>query len=199
MTTRIALGSCALALVTVLAASAPTVARAETATAPTDCPPGAVGKAEGSNAWCEPTVCETEAQCTPGQVCRSVPLCVQVGTIEKKDGGPSLAPDKNAGNKLMAVGRCGPDQKCPESTVCNEKKRCVDRAASDKMGPVSAASASPSASAGATSTATPPAKSSCGCDVVGARGTFGGAGALGAVAIVVGVVGVVGRRRARRV
>lgn len=191
MTTRIALGSCALALVTVLAASA----RAETATAPTDCPPGAVGKAEGSNAWCEPTVCETEAQCTPGQVCRSVPLCVQVGTIEKKDGGPSLAPDKNAGNKLMAVGRCGPDQKCPESTVCNEKKRCVDRAASDKMGPVSAASASPSASAGATSTATPPAKSSCGCDVVGAPGTFGGAGALalGALAI------VVGRRRARRV
>lgn len=193
MQTRIALVSALVSGALAIALTAPAVARAETATAPTDCPPGAVGKAEGANAWCEPSVCETEAQCSPGQVCRSVPLCVQVGTLEKKDGGPALAADKNAGNKLMAVGRCGPDQKCPESTVCNEKKRCVDRAASDKMGPVAATSAS--AAPTSTATATPPAKSSCGCEAAGARGAFGGAGALALAAVAVRV----GRRRARRV
>lgn len=170
-----------------------TSALAQNAAPPTDCPPGSVGKAEGQNTWCEPSICETEAQCAAGQVCRPVALCVQIGTLEKKDGGPSLAQDKNAGNKLMAVGRCGPDQKCPENTVCNDKKRCVDRAASDRMGPLPGPSASATAGAAGGGDAK---KSSCGCDAVGSRAP---GGSLAACVGLTAALFVVTRRRSRRV
>lgn len=179
-----------LGLVAIVATSS---ALAQNAAPPTDCPPGSVGKAEGQNTWCEPSICESEAQCTPGQVCRSVALCVQIGTLDKKDGGATLAQDKNAGNKLMAVGRCGPDQKCPENTVCNEKKRCVDRAASDRMGPPATATASASAGAAGSGDAK---KSSCGCDAVGSRAP---GGALAACLGLASALFIVTRRRSRRV
>jgi hypothetical protein len=151
---------------------------------PTDCPPGSVGKTEGANSWCEVTVCNNDGDCTP-QVCRSVALCIQVGTLDK-DGGAALQKDKGAANRVIAVGRCAADNKCPENTVCNEKKRCVDRAVADKM------SAPLEVDAGAGGAGK---KSSCGCETVGARVPLGGAGVFAAAL----GLGLIARRRTRRV
>lgn len=52
-----------------------------TAARASDCPPGSVEKTEDGFTWCEPTVCANDGQCKPNEVCRSVGLCMEVGTL----------------------------------------------------------------------------------------------------------------------
>ncbi len=164
-----------------------TRAHGEVATVPTDCPPGAVGKATGAFGWCEPTVCQNDVQCPGGQVCRAVGLCVQVGSVAAD---PSAKPSTRdaSGDRLVATGRCGPDGECPKDTVCNRKERCVDRAVADRMAPLAAPSA---AALPATTPAADGGGKKCGCDVPGSRAMSPSALALGSLAL----AALVGRRR----
>jgi len=141
-----------------------------------DCPVGTKKKTEGPNEWCEPVVCLTDAQCGAGEVCKPVPLCIEIGTVKNAAG-------QDAGQRLMARQHCGPDRACPSSTTCLDGSRCISKAEADKLGLLAPA---PSASAAA-----PPAPSDkkCGCSVVGAPSSSGAiwaslaCAALGAVAI----------------
>jgi len=167
----------ALALSTVT-----TLARADD-----ECPPGAKYKTEGEFKWCEPTVCENDAQCATGEVCKPVSLCVQIGRVESK-------PGQDAGSRLIALQRCGEDKQCPNTSVCSEHARCVSRAQADKLG-ASNAKAAPGSSAPSGSAPPPggePAKKSCGCSVVGMPGGEA-AGLLAATALALALA-----RRSRR-
>lgn len=145
------------------------------------CPPGSTWKAREGAGWCEPSVCDSDAQCSAGEVCRPLPLCVEVGKLDPKAPG-------DAGAALMARQRCGENKSCPQSTVCSDKSRCISKAQADKMGlltaPAGSASAAPNGGA---------KKSACGCTVPGsAPGTTG----LFALACVGALVVIA--RRARR-
>lgn len=148
-----------------------------------ECPPGAKYKTEGEFKWCEPTVCDNDAQCATGEVCKPVALCVQIGKVESK-------PGQDGGQRLITTQRCGEDKNCPNTTVCTEKSRCVSRAQADKMAGLTVKGA-PSASAGAAGGE--PAKKSCGCHAVGVRG-----GELAGLAVAAGALAfALGRRRRR--
>lgn len=137
---------------------------------PTDCPPGSVGKEEGTFQWCEPTVCTTDADCLGGSsVCRSLPLCVEVGSVA----------DGAAGSKrLVVAGACvkkGTAYECPAQTTCLEGKRCVEKTKADQMGILVEDAGLP---------AEPPKKSVCGCSVPGvATSDAAWIAPLGAIAI----------------
>ena len=150
-------------VVVVFAATAALLATTSLAAAD-DCPPGSSSKSENGYSWCEPSVCETDAQCSGGELCRPLPLCVQVGKVDPK----GAAADGDAGQRLVATQRCAPDKACPNTTVCSEKSRCITKAQADKMGLLTV-NASPTGSAGAAGA--PEKKSSCGCDVPGHRAT----------------------------
>ena len=137
-----------------------------------DCPPGSVQKTAGKNTYCEPSVCSTDAQCQAGEVCKALPLCVEIGT--EKDG-----------KLLMARQRCGIDRACPASTNCLDGMRCISKAVADKL--TAPASSAPSAD--------PPAKKACGCRVAGASSGTDSTWALAGLGL--GVV-LVGRRRSTR-
>lgn len=154
------LGTRALASLAVIATA---ITVAPSARAEGDCPPGSLHKAQEGFTWCEPTVCETDAQCGAGEVCRSVALCVQVGRVD-----PSRAALSDGGERLVATQRCAPDKTCPQTTVCSDMKRCLERSDAEKMGLLATgpnASAAEAPAAGA--------KKSCGCAVPGAaRGSW---------------------------
>jgi hypothetical protein len=140
----------------------PSAVRAE-ATPPTDCPPGAVGKASGEFGWCEPTICENDAQCTP-RLCRTVKLCVEIGKVTS-DGGPKLSAQGAGVDRLVATGLCvGADKACPGGTICSEKKRCLDRSQAERMNLLEEPKPAPSMGG----TAEPVKKSSCSCELAGA-------------------------------
>jgi hypothetical protein len=145
-----------LAFATLVTVSSLAVAQEE------NCPPGSSHKTESGLSWCEPSVCEADTNCPTGEVCREVPLCVEIGTMTG-----------DAGKRLMVRQRCGVDKACPQTTTCSDMKRCVSRAEADKMAPPDAPPAAP------------PAKKSCGCHVPGAPTTGFEGAALAAVAIAV--------------
>jgi hypothetical protein len=126
-----------------------------------DCPPGSVFKSQDGYSWCEPTVCENDGQCNPNEVCRPVPLCMQVGTLTA-----DAATLGDAGKRLVVTQRCAPDKTCPQTTVCSDMSRCVSKNAADKMGLLTASSATPASGTDAGAGA---AKKSCGCRAVGHR------------------------------
>src|SRR5262245_11420464 len=143
-----------------LAIAVATLAATVPARAEVECPPGSRQKSSGASTWCEPSVCASDVQCAPGEVCKPVPLCVEIGAAK---GAPGLA---DAGALLMARQKCGLEKKCPQATTCQEHPVCVARAEAEKMGLLGAVpSASP---AGSASASAPSAKKSCGCRVVGA-------------------------------
>ena len=148
----------AFALLASLAVIATSTAVAPSARAEGDCPPGSLHKAQDGFTWCEPTVCETDAQCGPGEVCRSVALCVQVGRVD-----PARAALSDGGERLVATQRCAPDKTCPQTTVCSEMKRCLERSDAEKMGLLATAPSTSSGEAPATG-----GKKSCGCAAPGA-------------------------------
>lgn len=133
-----------------------------------DCPPGSVYKSQDGYTWCEPTVCENDGQCKPNEVCRPVPLCMQVGTLSA--GAPTLG---DAGKRLVVTQRCAPDKTCPQTTVCSDMSRCLAKTDADKMGLLTSSSASP-----ASSVATGAEKKSCGCHAVGSKTSNAGVLAL---------------------
>jgi hypothetical protein len=139
-----------------------------------DCPVGTKKKSEGPNDWCEPTVCLTDAQCGAGEVCKTVPLCVEIGTLK------GTTEHADGGQRLMARQRCGPDRSCPASTSCLDGNRCISTSDADKMGLLAPApSASPSAPAAS--------GKKCGCRLVGAPSPARGAlFAAAAVALAIG-------------
>lgn len=164
--------------------SLPAVARA-VETDPTDCPPGSVNKTENGMTWCEPSVCESDSNCLPNEVCRPIALCVQIGTVA----GDAGATANNKSSRLIATGRCAADKKCPSTTTCSDKSRCIEKQKADKMGILTAPTAAPSGG-----TVAPDAKKSgCGCSTVGERAT--NRTSLFALA---GIGLLVARRRARR-
>ena len=171
----------ALALAAELAALTSALLLASPAHAEGDCPPGSVQKSSDGFAWCEPTVCTNDGQCTPNEVCRPIPLCMQVGTLGND-------PTADGGQRLLVTQRCAPDKTCPQKQTCSDMSRCVTRAAAEKMGELEAASASPQAASGE------PKKSACGCDLIGAGAR--GPGAPAALALAVSFVAC--RRRRRR-
>jgi len=185
MTLRTALLACPVVLALLLAGGGAGAA---------DCPPGSVSKEENGQTWCEPSLCDSDAQCKPGEICRLIPLCVQVGAMEKR---PGVA---DAGQRLMVTQRCAPDQTCPQTTVCSEKTRCVSREQADKMGVLTVKS-TPAGSASGAASATPTSsadakKSSCGCHVVGESGGARNASlGLAAVALAFGAASLRRRRR----
>ncbi len=149
-----------------------------------ECPPGAKVKTEGDFKWCEPTVCDSDAQCSAGEVCKPVALCVQIGKVEAK-------PGQDGGSRLITTQRCGENQTCPNTTVCTEKSRCISRAQADRMGGITV-KATPSASPMGAGAGADGAKKSCGCHVPG--GGAGHAAGLGAALAGLGL----GRGRRRR-
>jgi hypothetical protein len=152
-----------------------------------DCPAGSKLKSEGGFSWCEPSVCLNDGNCSPSEVCRPVPLCVEVGKLDERTG-----KDKDAAQKLVATQRCAPDETCPSTQTCSKMSRCVSKAQADKMGMATA----PGTSASSAPTSGDAKKSSCGCVVVGAPG--GSAAAL--AGLVLGLAAIGSRRihRARR-
>ena len=159
-----------------------TDARAKLELDPPACPEGSLWKASGPFEWCEPSVCLHDANCTPGEVCRTVPLCVEVGTLA--DAG------KVGEARLVATQRCTAGA-CPSSQVCSVKDRCLSKAAAQKLGVLEAPKPPPAPSAEADEP--PVKKSACGCEVVG-RTT--GDSPLDGLVVVLG--GVVLAARARR-
>lgn len=129
---------------------------------PGDCPVGSTQKSEGAFQWCEPSVCDSDAQCSAGEICKPIPLCVQVGAIKPT----GAAMGDAGGQRLIATQRCGNDKACPDTTTCSEKSRCISRAQADKMGLLAPAAASSASSAG---TGEAP-KKACGCSVPGSSG-----------------------------
>jgi hypothetical protein len=160
------------------------MAMAGVARAEDQCPVGSIERTEASFTWCEPSVCDTDAQCATGSICRGVPLCVEVGALDAGKG-------EAGGARLMARQRCGENKSCPQNTTCSDKSRCMTLAQADKAGlntksgPSAAASAAPSGDA---------PKKACGCDMPGTRGGELAGGVLAMLGLV--VIGV--RRRARR-
>ncbi len=125
------------------------VAASAFAAPPEDCPPGSVGKEEGAFQWCEPTVCLTDADCLGGkQVCRPMPLCVEIGNVA----------DGATGKRLVVHNKCAANKECPAQTTCLEGNRCMDKEAADRMGILVADAGAPPE---------PPKKSICGCSVPG--------------------------------
>lgn len=145
-----------------------------------DCPPGSTRKSEGADVWCQPSVCATDAQCGPGELCKPVPLCVEFGQQKKT---AALA---DAGPIFMARQKCGLDKQCPSSTTCLEGSRCITKADAEKMGLLGAA---PPASTSSDATS---GKKACGCSTPGAPAA--GTGALVGLAL---ALGAAARRRAR--
>jgi hypothetical protein len=112
-----------------------------------ECPPGSTKKDEGGFSWCQPTVCDNDAQCAPN-VCRPVGLCMQIGSLNEPG-------EPDGGARLMATQICQEDKQCPTKQTCSQMKRCVTQAQADKL-----------------TTSPPPAapetkKSSCGCSAIG--------------------------------
>lgn len=132
-----------------------------------NCPAGSRQKTEAGLTWCEPSVCEADANCGTGEVCRPVALCVEIGTMTG-----------DAGQRLMVRQRCGADKSCPQTTTCSDMRRCVSRADAEKM----VAQAPPAE----------PAKHSCGCEVPRKAGA-----SLPYVSLAGLVVAVIGSRRGR--
>jgi len=178
--------SVVIALVALASLSLSSLAFADE-TDPTDCPPGSVNKTEGKMSWCEPSVCESDGNCLPNEVCRPIALCVQIGTVA----GDAGATANNKASRLIATNMCAADKKCPNTTTCSDKSRCIEKSKADKMGLLTVATAAPSASA---APAGGPAKSSCGCSTVGTSTQSGGAAALTMLALGC----VVARRRRQR-
>lgn len=117
-------------------------------------------KTEEGFSWCQPSVCSNDGNCGPQEVCRPVPLCVEVGKLDAKQQA------KDAAQRLVATQRCAPDESCPSTQTCSKMSRCVSKAQADKMGMTSAPGASASA---ASAPADAPKKSGCGCSIVGAH------------------------------
>ncbi len=170
----------ALSLVASTLSLLPSAARADV-----DCPTGSRKKTEGANEWCEPSVCTTDAQCLPGELCKPVSLCVEIGHLKSTS---AATPD--AGDRLMARQRCGPDRACPASTNCLDGNRCITKSDAEKMGLLAAAA--PSASSGTSAGASGDAGGKkCGCRVPGGASSSGGALAVSLLA----AAAVVARRR----
>jgi MYXO-CTERM domain-containing protein len=173
--------SLALSFVALLSVMAP--ARSALAVeAPTDCPPGSNGKVKDGFAWCEPSVCLHDGNCAPNEVCRTVPLCVEVGTLADAGG--------KGEERLVATQRCGAGGACPSTQTCSTKDRCLSRDKAQKLGLLAPA---PSASAGPASAPPEAKKSACGCEVAGAPTSSG----LGLLAAASGLALVFARRRHR--
>jgi len=176
-------------VVTGLAAVAALCSVAAPARADEDCPPGSKSKSENGFTWCEPNVCERDDQCAAGEVCRRIPLCVQVGKVDAKGGGAG-----DGGERLVATQRCAAgDKPCPDTTVCSDKPRCLGRTQAERLGLLTAPAASGSAAAAPSSGASSgEKKSACGCDTVGAAPGTRAAAAFACFALVAGL-----RRRRR--
>ncbi len=155
---------------------------ASTAHAAEDCPPGSVSTTEDGFSWCRPTVCSNEVPCRANEVCRPVPLCLQVGTIAD-------AATADGGQRLVVTQRCvagrepGDPKTCPQKQTCSEMSRCISNADAEKLGLLDAPKPA--------TTPSETKKSSCGCDVIGA--STGQAPAL-----VVAALGAAMLRRRRR-
>ena len=161
--------------------------RARAESDPSDCPPGSAMKTEGSFSWCNPSVCKDDSNCLPSEVCRPMPLCVQIGVMSG-DGGATAA---NKESRLIATTRCGPDKTCPSTNTFSDLSRCIDKQKADKMGILTAA---PAASASSGTAPAEAKKSSCGCSIIGTR-TESGAALL---CVAFGAAAVIARRRRAR-
>jgi hypothetical protein len=159
------------------------------AAADQDCIAGARPKTEGAFTWCEPALCLSDAQCSSSEVCKPVPLCIEIGNVS-----PDAGKADAGGQRLAVTQTCAPDKTCPQNQTCSVLPKCISKAAAERMGLLSTApSAAGSASAG--SSGGDAKKSSCGCDVPG-RSTGALPGAL-ALALGLAVLTVRGTRRSR--
>ena len=43
---------------------------------PEDCPPGAIGTSSHAGEWCKPNYCQSDTDCSDGNSCLEVPICV---------------------------------------------------------------------------------------------------------------------------
>lgn len=138
------------------------------------CPPGSTWTSQGSAGWCQPSVCAVDMDCKSGEVCKPIPLCVEIGKTEPgSDGGV-----------LMARQKCGENKSCPSSTVCSDKGRCLSKDAAEKLGLLGA-------TPGKTDGSAP--KKACGCKTPGAPVGDGAALLVG-----LGLVACAALRRTRR-
>jgi MYXO-CTERM domain-containing protein len=159
---------------------------AASANAQEECPLGSVQKMEAGKTWCEPTVCETDINCTTGSVCRVVPLCVEVGVLDTK------AANADGGTKLLVRQRCGENKSCPQNTTCSEKGRCMTLAQADHAG-LATKSTSSAAPTGSAAPGGDAPKKSCGCSTPGTRGGE----SIGAFLALLGALTIGARRRKR--
>jgi hypothetical protein len=167
-----------------LVAFAPSIAHAAD-----DCPAGSALKSEDGFSWCQPSVCLDDGNCGPSELCRSVPLCVEVGKLDERQQA------KDAAQRLVATQRCAPDETCPSTQTCSKMNRCVSKTQAERMGLLTA----PAASGSATAPAGGPKKSSCGCSVPGGFGSDGiGLAGMGLALLAIGSRRIQARRREPR-
>lgn len=147
-----------------------------------DCPPGSAQRSEDGYTFCEPSVCQSDDQCKPDEVCRHVALCMKVGSLDVDAALLGKAPAK----RLVVTKACGPDKSCPHDTTCSDLGRCLTKATAERMAILE--------------TKTPDAKpaeapkKACGCVVVGVP-----ANGLAAIAVGLTILGARARRaRSRR-
>jgi len=175
-----------LALASVFAFTAASFV-SSTASAEQDCLPGSRQKTEGKFTWCEPALCVTDAQCSGGEVCKPVPLCIEIGNVS-----PDAGKGDAGGQRLAVTQTCAPDKTCPQNQTCSLLNKCLSTTAADKMGLLSTAP-SASGSAATLGGGGDAKKSSCGCDVPGMRT----GGFLGALALTIGFAAITAVRTRR--
>jgi hypothetical protein len=113
-------GALALALVS-------TRARADAVPPPpNDCPAGSQGETCHGSPYCQPAACKTDADCTTGQTCAVVSLCISMtscfGSVAPPDGGSNTIPEQNVVGPCNADGTCdgvgGGGASCTPVRVC---------------------------------------------------------------------------------
>lgn len=106
----------------------PSVARADAIDGPpSDCPPGSIGESSHSGSWCEPSVCERDADCAKRDRsgngkhrfrCEEAALCVEHTRSERWRGSGIEERD-------IARRACAADGTCVRPEQCVTAKRCV--------------------------------------------------------------------------
>lgn len=90
---------------------------------PTGCPPGSRGTSSHAGEWCEPTECDTRAECAEGERCETQGLCIEVQTRECGGNRPDTA-EPCFFDMRIAHGTCRDDDDCDVGS-CEIATRCV--------------------------------------------------------------------------
>lgn len=92
--------------------------------APYDCPRGSVGQSNHNGAWCQPTICTDDSDCSSGKVCSEdvIAFCTETRTMDC--GGLSHWDDDCTETRTMVHHPCGANDGCALGR-CETVRRCA--------------------------------------------------------------------------